>query len=146
MGVEANVEAVRRLEVAYNARDHDTARSLLAPDLIAHTPGSEMMPPGAEGAIAANEGAFSFYPDKRSEITDIFGEGDRVVAHVRMTGSNSGIGVPFLGVAPNGKPIDVDWIQISRHDDDGRIVETWAQMDLPRMMVQLGAMPGPGGS
>ena len=43
------------------------------------------------------------------------------------------------------KAVDFDWIQIARHDEQGRIVETWAQMDTPALMMQLGAMPAPGG-
>jgi hypothetical protein len=39
----------------------------------------------------------------------------------------------------------LDWIQICRHVDDGRIAETWSQMDVPTMLMQLGAMPSPGG-
>ena len=143
MGVDENIDAVRRLEQAYNDRDYDTVRSVVAADFVAHTPGSEMVPPGVEGAIAANEGGFASFPDKRSEILDVFGEGDRVVSHVRMKGTNDG-GIPWAGVAANGKPIDTDWIQISRFED-GRIAETWAQMDTPKMMVQLGAMPAPEG-
>ena len=60
-----------------------------------------------------------------------------------MTGTDTNGFMP--GVAPTGKAIDTDWIQISRHGDDGMIHETWAQMDLPKMMVQLGAMPAPEG-
>jgi hypothetical protein len=41
--------------------------------------------------------------------------------------------------------IDMRWIQISRHDDDGKIAETWAQMEVPKLMQQLGAMPAPEG-
>jgi predicted ester cyclase len=94
----------------------------------------------------AYEGGFGFFPDKRVEITDAFAEGDRVVAHMRMTGTNTGGAVAWAGLSePTGKAIDTDWIQISRHVDDGRIVETWAQMDSPKMMVKLGAMPAPGG-
>ncbi len=144
MGVTENVDAVRRLEAAYNARDNDTVRSLVASDLTPHTPGSEMMPPGVEGAIAANEGAKQSFPDEKTEILDIFGGGDKVVTHVRMTGTNKG-GIPWAGVPANDKPVDIDWIQISRHADDGTIVETWAQMDTPKMMVQLGVMPAPEG-
>ena len=103
-----------------------------------------MMPPGVEGAIAANEGAKQSFPDEKTEILDIFGEGDRVVAHVRMTGTNKG-GVPWAGVPANDKAVDIDWIQVSRHDASGKIAETWAQMDTPKMMVQLGMMPAPGG-
>jgi predicted ester cyclase len=142
--VARNIDVVTRLEQAYNARDTDTIRASVAADFVAHTAGSEMMPPGVEGAIAANEGASASFPDKRTEILEVFGEGDRVVTHVRMTGTNDG-GIPWAGVPANGKPIDIDWIQISRHADDGTIAETWAQMDVAKMMMQLGVMPAPEG-
>jgi predicted ester cyclase len=142
--VARNIEVVERLERAYNERDYDTVRACVAADFVPHTPGSEGMPPGVEGAIAANEGGFSSFSDKRTEILEIFGDGDRVVSHVRMTGTNDG-DIAFGGISSTGKPIDIDWIQISRHREDGTILETWAQMDTPKMMVQLGAMPAPEG-
>ncbi|HEY7400313.1 MAG TPA: ester cyclase [Actinomycetota bacterium] len=139
-----NVDVMRRLEEAYGARDYDTVRELVATDIVAHTPGSEMLPPGIEGCIAANEGGFTSFPDKKTEVLEAFGSGDRTVVHVRMTGTNDG-GLEWAGVPANGKPVDVDWVQISRHADDGKLVETWAQMDVPKMMVQLGVMPAPEG-
>lgn len=142
--VARNIELVERLERAYNDRDNDTVRACLAVDFVANTPGAEMVPAGVEGAIAANEGTASTFSDRRTEILEIFGDGDRVVSHVRMTGTNDG-GIAWAGVPANGKAVDTDWIQISRHADDGTIVETWAQMDLPKMMVQVGAMPAPEG-
>jgi predicted ester cyclase len=142
--VARNVELVERLEQAYNERDYDTVRASVTPDLVAHTPGSEVLPAGVEGAIASNEGSFQGFSDRRTEILEIFGDGDRVVSHVRMTGTNDG-DMPFGGISATGKAVDIDWIQISRHGDDGTIQETWAQMDLPKMMVQLGAMPAPEG-
>jgi predicted ester cyclase len=142
--VARNVDVVRKLEDAYNARDYDTVRASVAADYVPHTPGSEMLPAGVEGAVASNEGGFASFPDKRSEILEIFGEGDKTVSHVRMTGTNEG-GLPWAGVPANGKAIDVDWIQISRHADDGTIEETWAQMDVGTMMIQLGVMPAPEG-
>jgi predicted ester cyclase len=142
--VARNVEVFKRLEKAYNDRDNDTVRACVAADFVAHAPGAEMVPAGVEGAIAANEGTFGFFPDKDTEILEIFGDGDRTVAHVRMTGTNDG-GITWAGVPANGKPIDTDWIQISRHADDGTILETWAEMDIPKMMMQVGAMPAPEG-
>jgi len=97
-----------------------------------------------EGAVASNEGGWTSFPDRTTEILDIFGEGDRVVAHIRMMGTNMG-GIDWAGVPPSDNKVDIDWIQVSRHADDGTIVETWAQMDIPKMMMQLGAMPAPGG-
>jgi predicted ester cyclase len=142
--VDRNVELVERLERAYNERDYDTVRACVAADFVPHTPGSETLPAGVEGAIASNEGSFEGFSDRHTEILEIFGEGDRVVSHVRMTGTNDG-DMPFGGTPATGKAVDIDWIQISRHGDDGKIQETWAQMDLPKMMVQLGAMPAPEG-
>jgi predicted ester cyclase len=142
--VVRNIEVVEKLEKAYNDRDYDTVRACVAGDLVAHTPGSEMLPAGVEGAIASNEGSFQGFSDRKTEVLEIFGDGDRVVSHVRMTGTNDG-DMPFGGIAATGKAVDIDWIQISRHGDDGMIQETWAQMDLPKMMVQLGAMPAPEG-
>ena len=142
--VTRNIERVERLEQAYNDRDYDTVRTIVAPNFVAHTPGSEMMPPGIEGAIAANEGAHSAFPDHHTEIEEVFGDGDRVVSHVQMTGTNDG-GLPWAGMPANGAKVAIDWIQISRFADDGTIQETWAQMDLAKMMMQLGAMPAPEG-
>ena len=139
-----NVDVVRRLEDAYGARDYDTVRELVGADIVSHTPGAEMLPPGIEGCIAANEGGFTSFPDKKTEVLEAFGTGDRVVMHVRMTGTNTG-GLEWAGVPANGKPVDFDYIQISRHVDDGKIVETWSQIDVPKMMVQLGVMPAPEG-
>ena len=139
-----NIELVERLEQAYNDRDYDTVRACVAADFVANTPGSEKLPAGVEGAIASNEGTFQMFSDKQTEILEIFGDGDRVVSHVRLTGTNDG-DMPGGGISKTGKAVDMDWIQISRHGDDGMIQETWAQMDIPKMMVQLGAMPAPEG-
>jgi predicted ester cyclase len=139
-----NVDVVRRLEDAYGARDYDTVRELVATDIVAHTPGSELLPAGIEGCIAANEGGFVSFPDKKTEVLDAFGASDRVVMHIRMTGTNTG-GLEWAGIPANDKPVDFDYIQISRHAGDGKIVETWSQMDIPKMMVQLGVMPAPEG-
>src|SRR5438093_12938618 len=95
-----NVSVVRRLEDAYGKADYDAVRELISPDFVPHTRGSEMMPPGVEGAIAADQAAWMSYPDKRSEIVDIFGEGDRVVAHIRMKGTNKG-GLAWAGIPAN---------------------------------------------
>ena len=69
--VTRNIERVERLEQAYNDRDYDTVRTIVAPDFVANTPGAEMMPPGIEGAIMANEGAHSAFPDQRTEIWNL---------------------------------------------------------------------------
>lgn len=66
-----------------------------------------------------------------------------------MTGTNEG-GLLWLGFrrtarSPvNGKKVDMEWITIYRLEG-GKVVETRAQMEIPKMMMQLGAMPAPEG-
>ncbi|MDP9295170.1 MAG: ester cyclase [Actinomycetota bacterium] len=142
--IEANIGVVRRLEDLYNRRDYAGIGDLVRDDLVAHTPGSDQNPQNNEGLIANNEGAYSAFGDKKTEVLDTFGEGDRIVARIRQTGTNTG-GLPWFGVPANQAKVDFEWIQISRHDGDGKIAETWAQIEIPKLMMQLGAMPAPGG-
>ncbi len=140
---DANVDVVRRIEAAWAENDLDALDDLIAADYTPHTPGSDQMPPGLQGAKMAHQQSMQAFPDRQNEVLDIFGEGDQVVAHVRMTGTNTG-GLPWFGIPANDHKVDTDWITIYRLEG-GRVVETWAQMDIPRMMMQLGAMPGMGG-
>jgi predicted ester cyclase len=142
--VDRNVDVIRRLEDAYNRRDYSGLGDLVREDLVAHTPSADPSRQNHEGLTANNEAGFSAFPDKRTEILDLFGEGDRVVARIRQTGTNSG-GLPWFGIPANEATVDFGWVQISRHDADGKVAETWAQIEVPKLMMQLGAMPAPGG-
>jgi hypothetical protein len=64
-----------------------------------------------------------------------------VVARIRDRGTNTG-GLPWLGIPANGMTMDMDWLQITRHDPEGRIVEMWALADIPRLLSQMGAVLG----
>ena len=137
------IGVVTRLEVAWASFDHDTVRELWAPDMAEHTQhtgGGN----GLEVAIQNNEGVRTSFPDCRRTIEDIFAEGDKVVARVRMQATNEG-GLPWAGVPANGNKVDVEWISEYRVAD-GKVVEHWTQMDVAKLMQQLGAMPGPEGA
>ena len=43
------IEAVERLEAAYNNRDYAVVDAVLADEFVAHTPGSDTVPAGREG-------------------------------------------------------------------------------------------------
>ena len=139
---EANKDAARRIEEAWSANDMEALDGLIAQDFVAHTPGSEMVPPGLEGAKMAHAGAMQSFPDRQVAVEDVIGEGDRVFVRCRMQGVNSG-GLPWAGVPANGNSIDIEYVTEFRFED-GKVVETWAQMDVAKMMQQLGAMPAPG--
>lgn len=138
--VERNIETVRRLDDAFNRRDYVILGGLIAEGFDAHNPGSNDVT--VEGLRANNEDWYAAFPDKRTDIVDVFGEGDRVVARIRDLGTNTG-GVPWFGIPANGRAMDIEWIEISRHDRDGRIVEMWAQAEVLKLLRQLGAVPAP---
>jgi predicted ester cyclase len=133
--VDRNIGVVRRLEEAFNRRDYAALRALVSDDIEAHNPGGSDVT--AEGLQSNNEHWHSALPDKWTEVLDAFGEGDRVVARIRDRGTNTG-GVPWFGVPANGAVMDIEWLQITRHGGDGRVVEMWALADVPGLLAQLG--------
>ena len=135
-GVERNVQNVRGLEEAFNGRDYSLLGELISASFKGHNPGSYTVT--VEGLRDNNEAWHAAMPDKGTEVIFAFGSGDLVVARIKDRGSNFG-GVPWLGIPANGKMMDIDWIQITRHDEQGRIVEMWALADVPRLLSQLGA-------
>jgi predicted ester cyclase len=139
-----NVAVIRKVEEAWSTHDLDALDRYFDDGFQAHTPGSEMLPAGIAGAKMAHEQSRQAFPDRKNTIHEIFGQGDLVVSRVSMSATNTG-GLPWFGIPANGTRIqDVGWITIYRLQD-GKVAETWAQMEIPKMMTQLGAMPGPGG-
>lgn len=138
--VDRNEDVVRRIEEAWGANDLDELDDLIAADFVAHTPGADSLPPGLAGAKEAHRQSMQSFPDRHLDVLDLFGEGDLVVVRARMTGTNTG-GVPAFGVGANGNKVDFEWITMYRLED-GKVVETWAQIDVPTLAQQLGVMPG----
>lgn len=138
--VERNISVVRRLEDAFNGRDYSGLEELVAVAFEGHNPGSSDVT--MEGLVANNESWHAAMPDKRTEVVSVFGEGDRVVARIQDRGTNIG-GVPWFGIPANGRSMDMGWVQITRHGQDGRIIEMWAFADLPGLLSQLGAVAKP---
>jgi predicted ester cyclase len=81
------------------------------------------------------------FPDAQTTVLDIFGEGDKVVARLRINGTNKG---PFAGQPPTGKKIQFDSIRIYRIIDE-KIVASWAMQDRLGLMEQLGFIRAAGG-
>jgi predicted ester cyclase len=67
-------------------------------------------------------------------------EGDKVMAHVTMTGTNSG---PMMGMPATNKQVSVDGIDLIMIKD-GKATERWGYFDTMKFMAQMGMMPPPG--
>jgi predicted ester cyclase len=80
------------------------------------------------------------FPDFRSIIEDQVAEGDKVVSRWSASGTHQG---EFRGIAPTGNQIAVTGIGIFRFSEEGKVVESWDNMDQLGMMQQLDVIPAP---
>jgi len=101
----------------------------------ASSPNAPGLPPGAQGTNMIVQMMRSAFPDFHMEITHMVAEDDRVAARFVETGTHKG---EFFGVAPTGRQVNFTEIGILRVAD-GKIVETWYDLDMLGLMGQLGA-------
>jgi predicted ester cyclase len=130
-----------RLHHALNSADEalivTTIDEIFHPDVRIGTP----LPISASGREALKQvwtTLLRAYPDLHVAIQDLVGEGDRVVARNRVTGTHRG---EYLGLAPTSRPVAYDEMIMVRFVD-GRIAETVGVVDLLTQLKQLGAIPG----
>jgi hypothetical protein len=76
-------------------------------------------------------------PDLHLIVKDQIAEADRVVTRITVRGAHQ---TPFLGLAPTGRQVAFELIDINRIGTDGRIVGHWAATDTHALLVQLGAL------
>jgi steroid delta-isomerase-like uncharacterized protein len=122
-----------------NAGDINGFVDLLADDFVEHevTPGIPPTKDGVKQFFTAYVGAF---PDLRFEVDEILPSGDKGVARVTITGTNTG---DFMGMPATGNSVSVAAIDIIRFGDDGLAHEHWGVVDVMTMMQQLGVIPSP---
>jgi steroid delta-isomerase-like uncharacterized protein len=130
-------ETLRRCYELLNAGDVDGFGDLLSDDFVEHeeTPG---LAPTKDGVKAFFRMYLAAFPDLRMDPVDVLPSGDKVVARVKATGTNTG---EFMGMPATGKSVDVQLIDIMRFGDDGLVHEHWGVFDAMAMMQQLGVIP-----
>jgi len=128
---------MRRIHDLINAGDINGFVDLLADDFVEHevTPG---LAPTKEGVKQFFTMYVAAFPDLRFTADDILPSGDKVVARVTVTGTNTG---DFMGMPATGKSVSVQLIDIIRFGDDGLAHEHWGVVDTMAMMQQLGVVP-----
>jgi predicted ester cyclase len=130
---EANKALMRRfIEEVWNKGDLDVADEVFHPE--ASSPSAPGLPPGGAG-VKVIAGMFrNAFPDYHMEITHIVAEADRVAARFWQSGTHEG---ELMGIAPTGKKVAWSEIGILRIAD-GKVVESWYDVDMMGLMSQLG--------
>ena len=132
---EAVVE--RFFEEVFNHENYDVLSETHTDDAVNHGP------PGAEGDLRGHEAAKEYFvgiheafPDVHAEVETLVPADDYVTARVTYTGTHQG---EFMGIPATEKHVEVEGILMNRMED-GKIAETWGQIDAVSLMEQVGAL------
>jgi steroid delta-isomerase-like uncharacterized protein len=123
----------------FNTGKVELADQYIAAGAIDH----EVMPGQSDPQPAlANFKAFmaefrTAFPDMKVQVMDLIAENDKVVARLRLTGTNKG---PFMGQPATGKSVSFEFIDILRIEN-GKMVEHWGIADHAALMAQLAPAP-----
>lgn len=142
MSTEENKAIVRKYREAHNTNKLDMLDDILASRFVAH----DMLPNAPqtlEGAKMIHTQNVAVFPDAHVTTEDLIAEGDRVVERWTLTQTHTGAPF-FVGNLPaSGRKIQVTGINTYRIAN-GKIVETWANMDFMGVLQQFGLIPAPG--
>jgi len=132
-----NAATMQRAYDLINAGDIDGFGELVAEGFVEHEelPG---LAPTKEGVLTLFRGYRAAFTDLTMTVDDIIADGDKAVARVTTTGTQTG---EWMGMPASGKRAEVHLIDIMRFDDAGLISEHWGVMDMLSMLQQLGAIP-----
>jgi len=138
---EANHALMRRfIDEVWNKGNLDVADEIFHPE--ASSPSAPALPLGAEGVKFIVQMMRNAFSDYWMEITHIVAEDDRVAARFRQGGTHDG---DLMGIAPTGKKVEWTEIGILRIAD-GKVVESWYDVDMLGLMGQLGVGGSGGGN
>ena len=130
-----NVEAFRAAHQAFNKRDFDAVVRLMTEDFAYEDHPRGVTFAGRTGFREFMQGWVAAFSDAAvSEPTYIDG-GQIVVAEFVGRGTNDG----SMGPLPaTGRPMNIQFCEIMRFDDQGQIVSGAAYYDQLSIMIQLG--------
>jgi len=136
---EQNKSLVREItDVIWNGRELHRIPEFYAPDFVGdYRPYA--LRQGHEGIRAMVEGAWTAFPDYHEEVHELIAEGDRVVVHLTISGTQRGQWGPLPAT---GKRVEFDEIVILQIRD-GKVLRQRGIVDNLLALRQLGAVPSP---
>lgn len=141
MKAESNKARILKFyEEVLNAHNPSMVDSFCVSDFIDHNPDQGHTGKGLDDLKAGLKDFFTAFPDINIKSNFMIAEGDSVMSHITMTGTNSG---PMMGMPATGKQVSVDGVDILIMKD-GKATERWGYFDMMKFMTQLGMMPEPG--
>jgi steroid delta-isomerase-like uncharacterized protein len=136
MSDDRNKAIARRIfEEMYTNKDPTLVDALYHEEYVARRSAGDLT--GRDSMHAALANLRESWPDLTFAVDELIAEGDMVVARWHSEGTHRG---PYLGVAATGRRTTNTGISTFRIRD-GKIVESWSEMDTLGILRQLGAAP-----
>jgi len=134
---DANKNLVRRYLNAFNDRDREAMKELLADDIVEHGIHEELH--GVDEILGFLDAHFDTFPDYSGEAGAVVAEGDTVVVRYTVRGTHTG---EYRDVEPTGNTAEWTGMAMYRVEDD-RIAEIWLEEDRLGLLEQLEAVDPP---
>jgi len=134
---ESNKEIVREYLQAFNERDEETLKELLADDVVEHGIHEELH--GPQEVVDFLDSHFEMFPDYSGSTEVMISEGDTVAVRYDVSGTHSG---EYRDIEPTGQTVEWSGIVMYRIED-GKIAEVWLEEDRLGLLEQLEAVDPP---
>jgi steroid delta-isomerase-like uncharacterized protein len=140
MSVDENKTIVRRyIEIGWSKGDYDVIGESVTPDYRRHQPNLPIPCESGEDLKQVVRMYRAGLPDLEVVIDRMVAEGDQVVTHVTARRTHNG---ELAGIPPTGRSVEFTAMDIFNMKD-GRIVESWHNVDDLGAFTQLGVLPAP---
>jgi predicted ester cyclase len=93
------------------------------------------------GTVAFHRDFFAAFVDTKVDLLELIENGDKLSARLLISGRHEG---EFMGVPPTGNNVQLAITTILTMRD-GKCIERWSTADMFGLMIQIGAVPPPGG-
>ncbi len=133
---EENKKIVHRIVEGFlNEGNPSVADELFSPNFVDH--GSSFETVGGREAVKRLVAALrTGFPDLHFQIQHLIAEEDKVVAHVKGSGTHNGY---FMGQPPTGKKVAFRAMTVLRFSDS-KVVERWNVYDIHGILGQIGSL------
>jgi steroid delta-isomerase-like uncharacterized protein len=141
MSEQANIQAASAFYEAWNAGDLNKMDPYQADNYVSEQPGAAGVL-DKERSKMYLQNFLTAFPGSRFEVLRTISQGDYVVQHWKVSGTNSGTLHSPSGAAipPTGKSVVVTGSTTSEVKN-GKIVRQWAYWDLAGLLAQMGLLP-----
>lgn len=144
MGIEENLEVRKRMDNLWNTGNFREFWGAHSSDVVVR---ASYLPAPTKGLDAHRkdvEGLITAFPDMKTNITELFGQGDWLAAEYVMEGTHTGpLVVPGgMVIPPTNKRVRITVCELSRMEN-GKFAEERVHFDLAGLMMQLGLAPKP---